>query len=116
MPVIFASSYSYTSIYTQTHTHTTTVTSFVFPSNISFCICKQMERHAYFPSCPIKVSLLLIIIMSLRRLAFFFFKAAPAHIEVPGLGVKSELQLPAYTTATAAADAQLAAAMRSLTL
>ena len=29
------------------------------------------------------------------------FGAAPWHVEVPRLGVKLELQLPAYTTATA---------------
>ena len=33
---------------------------------------------------------------------FFFlvFRAILWHMEVPGLGVQSELQLPAYTTAT----------------
>ena len=30
---------------------------------------------------------------------FFFLGPHPGHIEVPRLGVKSELQLPAYTTA-----------------
>ena len=39
-------------------------------------------------------------------LSFFFllFRAAPRHMEVPRLVVKSELQLPAYTTATATPD------------
>ena len=32
---------------------------------------------------------------------FLLFKATPWHMEVPRLGVQSELQLPAYTTATA---------------
>ena len=36
--------------------------------------------------------------------AFFFLCLHPRHMEVPGLGVKSELQLPAYTTATATWD------------
>ena len=27
--------------------------------------------------------------------------ATQQHMEIPGLGIKSELQLPAYTTATA---------------
>ena len=38
---------------------------------------------------------------------FYFFFLGPhlQHMEVPGLGVKLELQLPAYTTATAAAPA-----------
>ena len=34
----------------------------------------------------------------------FFLGLHPRHVEVPRLGVKSELQLPAYTTATATAD------------
>ena len=32
---------------------------------------------------------------------FFFLGPHLQHTEVPGLGVESELQLPAYTTATA---------------
>ena len=35
---------------------------------------------------------------------FFLFMATPAHMEVPGLGVESQLQLPAYTTAVATPD------------
>jgi len=31
---------------------------------------------------------------------FFFSRLYPPHMEVPRLGVESELQLPAYTTAT----------------
>jgi len=30
--------------------------------------------------------------------------ATPAHVEVPGLGIKSELQLQAYTIATETLD------------
>ena len=39
-------------------------------------------------------------------LSFFFFFLEPhlQHMEVPRLGVDSELQLPAYTTATATPD------------
>ena len=42
-------------------------------------------------------------------LSFFFFffcflRLHPRHMEVPRLGVESELQLPAYTTATATPD------------
>ena len=40
-------------------------------------------------------------------LFFFFFvfpELHPWHMEVPRLGVESELQLPAYTTATATWD------------
>ena len=32
---------------------------------------------------------------------FVFLGLHPWHMEVPSLGVESELQLPAYTTATA---------------
>ena len=32
--------------------------------------------------------------------SFFLFRAIPEAYEVPRLGVKSELQLPVYTTAT----------------
>ena len=35
---------------------------------------------------------------------FSFFRVAPQHMEVPRLGVKSELQQLAYTTATAMPD------------
>ena len=35
---------------------------------------------------------------------FFFKQLHLRHMEVPGLGVESELQLPAYTTATAMPD------------
>ena len=39
------------------------------------------------------------------RFFFFFFLGPPlGHMEVPGLGVKSELQLPVYTTAKATSD------------
>ena len=40
---------------------------------------------------------------------FFFFFLGPLmwHMEVPRLGVKSELQLPAYTIATATAESKL---------
>ena len=34
---------------------------------------------------------------------FFFLGLPPRHMEVPRLGVESELQLPAYATATATA-------------
>ena len=34
----------------------------------------------------------------------FFLGPHPRHMEVPRLGVQSELQLPAYTTATATQD------------
>ena len=44
--------------------------------------------------------------LSLVGLEFFFFFLAPHpwHMEVPRLGVKLQLQLPAYTTVTATQD------------
>ena len=43
---------------------------------------------------------------SLSRIFFFFVFSGPCpqHMEVPRLGVNSELQLPAYTTTTAMQD------------
>ena len=44
-------------------------------------------------------------ILALLLLIFFFFLGSHLqHMEVPGLGVESEPQLPAYTTATATPD------------
>ena len=43
--------------------------------------------------------------MAAANLVFFlFFRAAPAAYEGPRLGIKQELQLPAYTTAGATPD------------
>ena len=38
---------------------------------------------------------------------FFFLRPHLQHLQVPGLGLISELQLPAYTTATAKPDLSL---------
>ena len=38
---------------------------------------------------------------------FVFLGLHPQHMEVPRLGVKLELELPAYTTATASPDPSL---------
>ena len=52
------------------------------------CMCRKVcnERH---------------IVIFPHSLFFFFFFLGPhlRHMEVPGVGVKSELQLPPYTTA-----------------
>ena len=37
-------------------------------------------------------------------LYFFFLRTHPKYMEFPSLGLESELQLPAYTTATATRD------------
>ena len=39
--------------------------------------------------------------LSLFFFSFFFLRPHLWHMEVPGLGFESELELPAYTTATA---------------
>ena len=44
---------------------------------------------------------------TLSLFSFCFLGLCLRHIEVPGLGVESELQLPAYTTATASWDLSL---------
>ena len=48
------------------------------------------------------------VILVIRFFFFFFFLVFlgphPRHMEVPRLGVKSELQRPAYSTATATPD------------
>ena len=38
------------------------------------------------------------------QIFFFFLRPPLQHMEVPGLGVELELQLPTYTTATATPD------------
>ena len=53
------------------------------------------------PHIPIIVFLLLLFLL---LLLFCFLGPQPWHMEVPRLGVKSELQLPAYSTATATQD------------
>ena len=42
--------------------------------------------------------------LKILKILIFFFRAPPADMEVPRLGVESELQLPAYITATAMWD------------
>ena len=61
-------------------------------------------------SCPpssISIAPTLIQIPSSSAFSFlFFFRPHPRHMKVPRLGFKSELQLLAYTTATAMPDPQ----------
>ena len=52
----------------------------------------------------VAVQFKVIIDMHVLNAFFFLFMAAPTQMEVPRLGVESELQLPAYTTATATRD------------
>ena len=45
------------------------------------------------------LTVFLFVCLFLCFALFLLFRAALVHIEVPSLGVESELQLPAYTTA-----------------
>ena len=63
-------------------------------SRIHFC-CTMMEAPTFYyfiPAACFRFSLLFFF-------CFVFLGLHPWHVEVPRLGVKSELQLPAYTTA-----------------
>jgi len=67
--------------------------------------------HPYIPSCPLPVSPHSRSdqdLISFPVFFFFFFFCflgpCPRHTEVPKLAVESELQMPAYTTATAMPD------------
>ena len=51
---------------------------------------------------PIAMELKILIYM--KHIFFFFLGPHPWHMEVPGLGVESELQLLIYTTVTAMPD------------
>ena len=55
------------------------------------------------PACETSQDAFLFFSLFLLLL-FFFFWLQVQHMEVPRLGVESELQLPAYTTATATLD------------
>ena len=50
------------------------------------------------------VSFVLPVLFLKFYLFIFFLGLHPRHMEAPKLGVKSELQLPAYTTAIAISD------------
>ena len=49
-----------------------------------------------------------------KKILFFFLWSHLQHMDVPRLGVKSELQLPAYTTVTATRDLSLIFNVRAL--
>jgi len=62
------------------------------------------ENYFYFLNCSIVNLQCFVSFFSFSFLLFFLiyiFRATPWHMEVPRLGVELELQLPAYTTATA---------------
>ena len=61
----------------------------------------------YIPLCAQAIVSWVSNTFNQENLCFFFlvfFRASPTAYEVPRLGVESELQLPAYTTATATQD------------
>ena len=65
---------------------------------VRLLICKIRMSCSGFPT-----------FLSIRETLFFFFfsfvfRATPRHMEVPRPGVKSELHLPTYATATATPD------------
>ena len=63
------------------------------PCNLPFIVSLRHRKSPHCTSPEPKVS-------------FFFFFLGPhlQHMEIPGLGIELELQLPAYTTATATWD------------
>ena len=68
------------------------------------CILKQKIKHCYnYPNLTIMMSTANVL-FSLSLFFFFFFWPNPQHMEIPRLGVESELQLPVYTTAVATSD------------
>ena len=73
------------------------------------CACCPSERESksrpcgeskLCPSLPISLPSILPSFL-LSSFSFWFLEQCLRHLEVPRLGVESELQLPAYTTATA---------------
>ena len=79
------------------------------PSQIHFC-CATMGTPCIFylfcthALCQLYTFQRYYLFNSSLSLFFLFLGLHPQHIEVPRLGVKSELQLPVYTTATATWD------------
>ena len=70
-----------------------------------FCLFQNVK---YLKSCSMRLfqfSFMHLVNMQLKFFnsffLFFFLEPHPRHMDVPRLGVKSELQLPAYTIATA---------------
>ena len=68
--------------------------------------CKWWNVTSWFQLIGIFLSLFFFSFCFVLVLVFCLFRAVPYlwHMEVPRLGVKSELQLPAYTLAIAAWD------------
>ena len=86
--------YKHTHTDTHTQTHPLTCTQFLKCRPKYSTVTQLYHKRQYFFS------------LCQQIFAFFFllFRAALAAYEVPGLGVESELLLPAYTTATVTWD------------
>ena len=85
------------------HLYHVTIYMYNIIYNVLFiCLVKEVKE------CLLKyaVSLgdLFFCLFVLCKFFFFFLELHLQHMEVPRLGVRSELQLPAYTTATAMQD------------
>ena len=72
------------------------ISTTIFLLNSYICFFRILVPYSYLIS-------LIIIMLSLFIFAFFLGLHS-RHMEVPSLGVELELQLPAYTTATATRD------------
>ena len=66
------------------------------PSSSPHCHSWSNSQNIYLASHSSTTIIYLFIV--------FFLRPPPRHVEVPRLGVKLELQLPAYTTAIATSD------------
>ena len=65
----------------------------------------QQHKRVPFSSHPLQHLLPVDFFDDVHSFFFFVFLGPhPQHVEVPRLGVKLELQLPAYTTGTAMRD------------
>ena len=81
--------------------------AFLFLSFLSFVpffpFLSFLPSLSFFPSLPF-LSSFLSFLPSLSSFLPFFQGLHPWHMDIPKLGVKSDLELPAYATATAMPD------------
>ena len=81
-------------------------TFYSFPSSLIFISLQGMSNE-HVPFVLLKQFILYIESINIPysyHIHLFFLGLHSRHMEVPKLGVESELQLPAYTTATATSD------------
>ena len=71
-----------------------------------------MRKHMYFKN---NFDTLMVISLFFSFFLFFFFSGPhPWHMEIPRLGIESELQLLVHTTATAMQDPSLVCGLHQL--